>query len=161
MDNLRDPGGVCVQRGHQAKIRSRQKHYVSATELTQDAALRGGLGRTYLEKRDFPDAEQELKRAIALDPENLAFPKDLPTAYYLGRNYAPALALLDEIAKREVPTAGELFIRALCYDKLQQSKAALEAYQKFLAADQNRNPDQVWQAQQRIIVLKKMLDNKR
>ena len=127
----------------------------------EDAALRGGLGRTYLEKRDFPDAEQELKRAIALDPENLAFPKDLTTAYYLGGNYAAALALLDEIAKREVPTAGELFIRALCYDKLQQSKAALEAYQKFLAADQNRNPDQVWQAQQRIIVLKKMLDNKR
>jgi hypothetical protein len=44
---------------------------------------------------------------------------------------------------------------------LQQIKAALEAYQNFLAADQGRNPDQVWQAQQRIIVLKKMLERKR
>jgi hypothetical protein len=44
---------------------------------------------------------------------------------------------------------------------LQQTKAALEAYQKFLDADQNRNPDQVWQAQQRIIVLKKMAEKKR
>jgi tetratricopeptide (TPR) repeat protein len=65
------------------------------------------------------------------------------------------------VAEREPPTAGELFVRALCYDKLQQTKAALEAYQKFLEADQNRNADQVWQAQQRIIVLKKTLDKKR
>ena len=71
------------------------------------------------------------------------------------------LALLDEVAKWEPPTPGELFIRALCYDKLQQTKAALEAYRNFLAADQGRNPDQVWQAQQRIIVLKKTLEKKR
>ena len=127
----------------------------------QDAALRGGLGRTYLQKRDFPNAAQELKVAIGLDPKNLAYWKDLTSAYYLGGNYPAALSLLDEVAKREAPTAGELFLRALCYDKLQQTKPALEAYQKFLAADQNRNPDQVWQAQQRIIVLKRILENKK
>jgi tetratricopeptide (TPR) repeat protein len=133
-----------------------------AVELApQDAALHGGLGRTYLQKHDFPSAEQELQAAIGLDAKNLTFWKDLTTAYYLAGNYRATLALLDEVAKREVPTAGELFIRALCYDKLQQTKPALEAYQKFLEADQNRNPDQVWQAQQRIIVLKKTLDNKR
>jgi hypothetical protein len=32
-----------------------------------------------------------------------------------------------------------LFIRALCYDKLQQTGGAA-VYQNFLAADQNRNP---------------------
>jgi tetratricopeptide (TPR) repeat protein len=85
----------------------------------------------------------------------------LTTTYYLAGNYPAALSLLDEVAKREAPTAGELFLRALCYDKLQQTRPALEAYQKFLEADQNRNPDQVWQAQQRIIVLKKMLENKK
>ena len=133
----------------------------AVTLAPEDAALRGGLGRTYLEKRDFPRAEQELKSAIGLDPKNLAFKKDLTTAYYLQGNYTAALALLDDVTKREAPTAGELFIRALCYDKLQQTKPALEAYQKFLEVDQNRNPDQVWQAQQRIIVLKKTLENKR
>ena len=127
----------------------------------QDAALRGGLGRTYLQKRDFPDAAQELKMAVGLDQKNLTYWKDLTTAYYLGGNYPATLSLLDELAKRETPTAGELFLRALCYDKLQQTKPALEAYQKFLEADQNRNPDQVWQAQQRSIVLKKILDNKK
>jgi Flp pilus assembly protein TadD len=133
-----------------------------AVELApQDAELRGGLGRTYLQKRDFPNAEKQLKAAIGLDAKNLTFWKDLTTSYYLEGNYPATLQLLDEVGKREAPSAGELFIRALCYDKLQQTKPALEAYQKFLEADQNRNPDQVWQAQQRIIVLKKRLDNKR
>jgi Flp pilus assembly protein TadD len=127
----------------------------------QDVQLHGGLGRTYLQQRDFPNAAKELKAAIALDPKNLTYWKDLTTTSYLGGDYAGTLALLDEVAKREPPTPGELFIRALCYDKLQQTKAALEAYQNFLAADQDRNPDQVWQAQQRIIVLKKTLEKKR
>jgi tetratricopeptide (TPR) repeat protein len=126
-----------------------------------DAALHGGLGRVYLEQREFPGAESELKAAIRLDGRNVAFLKDLATTYYLGGNYPAALGMLDEVARREAATPGEWFIRALCYDKLQQTKAALDAYQKFLEADQNRNPDQVWQAEQRIIVLKKTLDKKR
>lgn len=127
----------------------------------QDAQLRGGLGRTYLQQRDFANAEKELRAAIHLDATNLTYWKDLTTTYYLAENYAGTLALLDEVAKREPPTPGELFIRALCYDKLQQTKAAFDAYQNFLAADDNRIPDQVWQAQQRIIVLKKVLEKKR
>jgi len=126
-----------------------------------DAQLRGGLGRTYLQQHDFVNAAKELKAAIALDPKSVTYWKDLTTASYLGGDYPGTLALLDEVAKREPPTPGELFVRALCYDKLQQTKAALEAYQNFLAADQDRNPDQVWQAQQRIIVLKKTLEKKK
>jgi Flp pilus assembly protein TadD len=127
----------------------------------QDAQLRGGLGRTYMQQHDFANAEKELWAAIGLDGRNLVYVKDLTSTHYLAGDYPGALSLLDEVAKREKPTPGELFIRALCYDKLQQIKAALEAYQNFLAADQDRNPDQVWQAQQRIIVLKKMLERKR
>lgn len=127
----------------------------------QDPQLRGGLGRTYMQQRDFVNAEKELRAAIGLDGTNLVYMKDLTSTQYLVGDYPGTLSLLDEVAKREKPTPGELFIRALCYDKLQQTKAALEAYQNFLAADQDRNPDQVWQAQQRIIVLKRMLERKR
>lgn len=127
----------------------------------QDAQLRGGLGRTYMQQRDFANAEKELRAAIGLDGRNLVYVKDLTSTRYLAGDYPGTLSLLDEVAKVEKATPGELFIRALCYDKLQQTKAALEAYQNFLAADQDRNPDQVWQAQQRIIVLKKMLERKR
>jgi Flp pilus assembly protein TadD len=127
----------------------------------RDAQLRGGLGRTYLQQRDFLNAARELKAAIALEPKNVTYWKDLVTTSYLAGDYPGTLALLDEVAKREPPTPGESFVRALCYDKLQQTKAALEAYQNFLAADQDRDPDQVWQAQQRIIVLKKTLEKKK
>ena len=126
-----------------------------------DAQLHGGLGRVYMQKRDFPSAEKEIKAALQIDRNNLAYWKDLSSTYYLGGNYAAAIAALDLIAKVEPPAAGEWFIRALCYDKLNQPKPALEAYEKFLALDQDKNPDQVWQAQQRSKVLRRMLGQNR
>ncbi len=126
-----------------------------------DAQLHGGLGRIYLQKRDFPAAEKELRIALHLDGKNLNYFKDLSSTFYLGGNYPAALAAMDEIAKVEQPGAGTWFIRALCYDKLKQTKPALEAYQKFLELDQDKNPDQVWQAKERSKVLQRMLERKR
>ena len=126
-----------------------------------DAQLHGGLGRVYLQKRDFPNAEKEIKAALQLDHNNLAYWKDLMSTYYLAGNYPATLTALDVIAKTETPTAGEWFIRALCYDKLNQVKPALEAYQKFLELDLGKDANQVWQAQQRSKVLQRMLDQKR
>jgi tetratricopeptide (TPR) repeat protein len=114
-----------------------------------------------MQKRDFPSAEKELKAALQLDRDNLVYWKDLRTTYYLGGNFPATLAAQDLIAKVETPGPGEWFIRALCYDKLNQPKPALEAYEKFLELDQDRNPDQVWQAQQRSKVLRRMVDQKR
>jgi Flp pilus assembly protein TadD len=127
----------------------------------QDAKLHGGLGRVYLQLRDFKNAELELRNALRLDSQNLAYWKDLSSTYYLAKNYPATLSVLDVIAKAEQPNAGTWFIRALCYDNLQQARLALDAYQKFLELDQDKNPDQVWQAQQRSIVLKKVLEKKR
>jgi Flp pilus assembly protein TadD len=126
-----------------------------------DAALHGWLGRTYLQTRDFPNAEKELKTAINLDRTNINYWKDLSSTFYLAGNWQGALATLDVIAKVETPGAGPWFIRALCYDKLNQVEPALDAYRKFLELDGNKNPDQVWQANQRIHVLEKMAEKKR
>ena len=127
----------------------------------QDPKLHGGLGRIYLQLHDFKNAELELKSALRLDQNNLGYWKDLSSTYYLAGNYPATLAVLDVISKVEKPTAGTWFIRALCYDNLQQTQPALDAYRKFLELDQGKNPDQVWQAQQRSIVLKKVLEKKR
>jgi tetratricopeptide (TPR) repeat protein len=126
-----------------------------------DAQLHGGLGRIYLQKRDFTDAEKELRIALRLDGKNLDYWKDLSSTFFLGGNYPGTLATLDEIAKREQPGAGAWFVRAICYDKLNQPKLALEAYQKFLELDQDKNPDQVWQAKERSKVLQRVLGRKR
>jgi tetratricopeptide (TPR) repeat protein len=127
----------------------------------RDAQLHGGLGRIYLQKRDFPDAMKELKVALQLDGKNLAYWKDLSSSYYLSGDCASTLAALDEIAKMETPGAGQWFLRGLCYDKLNQPGPALDAYQKFLNLDQGQNADQVWQAQERSKVLRKVLEHKR
>jgi len=127
----------------------------------RDAQLHGGLGRLYLQKRDFADAERELKIAIQLDKGNVVYWKDLTSTFYLGGNYAAALAGYDVVDKMEKPGAGVWFIRALCYDKLDQTQPALDAYRKFLDLDQNQHPDQVWQANQRIHVLEKRAEKKK
>jgi len=126
-----------------------------------DAQLHGGLGRIYLQKRDFASAEKELRIALRLDGKNLTYFKDLTSTFFLAGNYPATLAAQDEIAKMEQPGAGVWFIRAICYDKLNQPKLALEAYQKFLQLDQDKNPDQVWQAKERSKVLQRMLERKR
>jgi len=126
-----------------------------------DAQLRGGMGRTYLQVRDFANAEKELKAAIHLDPNKVDYWKDLSSTYYLSKNYPATLVVLDRVDKFETPGPGSWFIRALCYDSLNQPKPALEAYQKFLELDQNKNSDQVWQAQERSKVLRRMLEGKK
>ena len=127
----------------------------------QDAELHGGLGRIYMQKHDYPAALKELKSALQLDGKNLAYWKDLSSALYLSGDCQSTLAALDHIAKTEKPAAGPWFIRALCYDKLNQPKPALDAYQQFLTLDQGQNADQVWQAQERSKVLRKMLEHKK
>jgi Flp pilus assembly protein TadD len=126
-----------------------------------DARLLGGLGRLYLQKRDFPSAEKQLKAALQIEPNNPAFWKDLSSTYLLSDNCPATLAALDRIARLETPGAGSWFVRGLCYDKLHQPQPALDAYQKFLALDQDKNPDQRWQAEQRSKVLKRVLEGKK
>ena len=133
----------------------------AVTLAPNDAQLHGGLGRTCLQVRDFLNAEQQLKAAIQLDEKNIDYWKDLSSTYYLSKNYAATITILDRIDKFETPGAGSWFIRALCYDNLRQPKPALGAYQKFLDLDQNKHPDQVWQAQERSKVLRRMLEGKK
>jgi tetratricopeptide (TPR) repeat protein len=152
-----------------ADIQIGQKKWDDAVETLRqalalapgDAEIHGGLGRVYMQKKDYPSAEKELRTALQLDGKNLAYWKDLSSTFYLGGNCSATLGTLDEIAKVEQPVAGTWFIRALCYDKLKQLKPALEAYQKFLDLDQEKNPDQVWQARERSKVLRRMLEQKR
>jgi tetratricopeptide (TPR) repeat protein len=133
----------------------------AVTLAPSDAQLHGGLGRIYMQVRDFPNAERELKAALQLDRNNLIYWKDLSSTFYLAGDCQATLATLEVIAKSEKPGAGPWFIRALCYDKLNQVQPALDAYHKFLELDENKNPDQVWQANQRIHVLEKSADKKK
>ena len=127
----------------------------------KDAKLHGGLGRLLMQQRDFVAAEKELRLALALDNTNLIYMKDLSSTFYLSGNYAATIAAMDEIAKHEKPGAFTFFIRGLCYDKLNQPKPALAAYQTFLATTTDKNTDQVWQATERSKVLQRMIEGRK
>jgi Tfp pilus assembly protein PilF len=120
--------------------------------------LREGLGNIYLQKKDYAAAEKELEAVLRADGKNLAAWKDLSTTYYLEGNCPAALAALVEITRREAPVAGTWFVRATCYDKLKRMSEAIGAYQKFLENDRGQNPNQEWQAEQRIKTLRRMLE---
>ena len=49
------------------------------------------------------------------------------------------------------------FLRGLVQDRLKLSKEALESYTRFLEASQGKNPDQEFQARQRVKLLEKVV----
>jgi Flp pilus assembly protein TadD len=156
IDSLRQRADIQVaQKNWDAAIVAIQKAVALAPK---DAQLHGGLGRLMMQRREFAPAEKELKIALSLDPTNLVYLKDLSSNYYLGGNYAAAIASMDEIAKVEKPSPFSFFIRALCYDKLSQPKPALAAYETFLATTTDKNTDQVWQATERSKVLRRQIE---
>jgi Flp pilus assembly protein TadD len=159
LDSLRQRADIQIAQNKLGDAIVTLQHAI--TLAPREAQLIGGLGRIYLQKRDFASAEKELKADLQLDRNNLVYWKDLSSTYYLSGNCPATLETLDIIAKAEPSGSGPWFIRALCYDKLRQFKPALEAYDKFLTLEQGKTSDQVWQAQQRSKVLKHMLEGKR
>ncbi len=70
---------------------------------------------------------------------------------WAGRCISPgrcrrALGAFDRARELGENSAGNWFLRAIILDKLKQLKPALEAYQRFLAMSEGKNPDQEFQA---------------
>ena len=70
------------------------------------------------------------------------------------------IGALDRVKALGKEKPGDLFLRAITLDKLQQRKPALEAYEQFLAVSGGRFPDQEFQARQRAHILKLSLGQK-
>jgi tetratricopeptide (TPR) repeat protein len=133
---------------------------IAVAAAPDDAALHAEYGRILLQQRDFPSAERELRKALALDGKRIDALRNLVSAEFLAGNYNGTLELLDIMAKREAPLPIVLFVRATCYDKLQRKPEAVEAYRKFLDADNGRSDKEEFQASERLKVLQKELTKK-
>jgi tetratricopeptide (TPR) repeat protein len=133
---------------------------IAVAAAPDDAALHAEYGRILLQQRDFPAAKSELRKSLALDGKQNDVLRNLVSTEYLAGNYNGTLELLDILAKRETPLPIVLFVRATCYDKLQRKPEAVEAYQKFLAADNGRSDKEEFQASERLKVLQKELTKK-
>jgi len=94
------------------------------------------LGRTYLQRRDFANAEKELKAAIQLEPKNLTYWKIWTSTSYLAGEYLrPWRCWIVWRSRSRRPAANYLFARSATINCSRPS--GLDAYERFLEADQN------------------------
>lgn len=125
-----------------------------------DPEIHASRGHALIETNDYAGAAQELNEALKLNPQSTGALRDLVSAEYLQKNFAATLDALDALAKRETPNAGSWFVRASCYDQMNQPEKALAAYQKFLTMNADRDSNQYFEATQRVRFLEKLLRQK-
>jgi len=71
------------------------------------------------------------------------------------------LEAIDLLSKRKTLPIGSIFIRATCYDRLGQTKLALDGYQEFLKLNKDQTSDMYFEATARSRTLQRELDKKR
>jgi len=126
----------------------------------QNAQWQFELGLARLRQGQLEAAVSAFNHAIRLRADFIEAYNSLALALQLAGNCAATLDVLDQRARYAQETAGTYFLRAICHDRLRQLEAAVENYQKFLAASDNPNSPQAFQAQQRLHLLKQQLQRR-
>jgi tetratricopeptide (TPR) repeat protein len=119
----------------------------------QDANLHFGMGRSLLKQKKPGEAEQELTKAIQLNPGWGEAYGELAIAANENKDYALAIKAADERAKYLPENPMSYFLRATAYDHLRDVKNASRYYHQFLDVAEGKYPDQEWQAQHRLIAI--------
>jgi tetratricopeptide (TPR) repeat protein len=123
----------------------------------QDTELRMFYARLLRDQRKFPEAAAQFLTVTQTKPDSVAAWNELAGVYLVDEKFTQALAAFDRVRELGAETVANFFFRALAYDHLHQAKDALENYNRFLAGSQGSNPDQEFQARQRVRVLEKEL----
>jgi tetratricopeptide (TPR) repeat protein len=119
--------------------------------------LHRALGQTLLDQQKYPEAESEFRACLKQDPRNKDAFKGLATSVYLQKRYGEAVPLMEAQAAAPNPPVGLYFVLGSCYDHLRDLPKAVDNYEHFLSLSQNQNPDQEWQARQRVKLLRREL----
>ena len=112
------------------------------------------------DRKQYQQAAQQFSAALKLKPDAAHTWDELGSVLYLAEDSQTALAAFERAHQLGENTSGNWFLRAIILDKAHQLKPALEAYRQFLALSENRNPDQEWQARQRVRILERELERK-
>jgi tetratricopeptide (TPR) repeat protein len=118
-----------------------------------DASLHFGLGRIYLKEKKPADAQQELMKAVQLNPHWGEAYGELAIAASENKDYAMAIKATDIRAQYLPENPMSFFLRATAYDHLRDAKDAAKYYHQFLDVAGGKYPDQEWQAQHRLIAI--------
>jgi tetratricopeptide (TPR) repeat protein len=121
----------------------------------QDADLRMFHARLLRDQRKFPEAAREFLTVTQQQPDNANAWSELAGIEISADQYPQALAALDRVRALKAENPGHYFFRAVVLEHLQLRKEAVEAYNQFLATSGGKNPDQEFQARQRVRILEK------
>jgi tetratricopeptide (TPR) repeat protein len=113
--------------------------------------------RALRDRKQYAAAAAQFNQAARIKPEEARTWTELGGMLYLAHDFPPALEAFDRAHQLGDNTPGTWFLRALMLDNLKQLKPAVDAYQRFLALSVDKNPDQEFQARQRLKLLQREL----
>src|SRR5271165_3708800 len=144
-------GTLYVKAGKDAEA----EHWLRAAvqSMPKDAEAHYALGSLLMHVRKYPESQQELLLAVQLKPDLADAYGNLAVVAAENKNYQLTLKALDYRAKFLPEGPATYFLRATTFDNLKAMPQAVEYYQRFLAADAGKLPDQEWQARHRLIAL--------
>jgi len=116
--------------------------------------------RALRDRKQFAPAARQFYEAAKLKPAEPKPWTELGDMLYMTGDYQQALLAFQNAEKAGENSAGNWFLRAIILDKLKQLKPAKEAYERFLALSSGKNPNQEFQARQRVRILDREI-NKR
>jgi tetratricopeptide (TPR) repeat protein len=122
--------------------------------------VRMAYARVLRDRKQFAPAARQFYEAAKLKPAEAKPWTELGDMLYSMGDYPQALAAFDNALKTGDNSAGIHFLRAIILDKLRQLKPAKESYERFLALSGGKNPNQEFQARQRVRILEREI-NKR
>ena len=123
----------------------------------EDVPLRLFYARLLRDQRKFPEAASQFLDAAQRQPDSVEAWNELAGVYLVSDKFPEALAAFDRVRALGAETNANFFFRAMAYDRLHQTKDALENYNRFLAGSHGEHPDQEFQARQRAQTLEKEL----
>ncbi len=122
----------------------------------QNFDIRMFYARVLRDDHKTQDAAREFREATRIRPDASDAWSELAGMLILNEQYPDAIVALDEVKELGAEKPGHMFFRATTLEHLNRKKEALEYYQRFLEASQT-NPDQEFQARQRVLALQREL----
>lgn len=118
--------------------------------------LRMTYARVLRDQRKLSDAAREFQEAARQRPSAADAWSELAGMLILQEQYPQALTAFDKVKELGAENTGHMFFRATTLEHLNLKKEALEYYQRFLETSRT-NPDQEFQARQRVRILEREL----
>jgi tetratricopeptide (TPR) repeat protein len=116
--------------------------------------------RALRDRKQFAPAARQFYEAAKVKPTEPKPWTELGDMLYMTGDYQQALLAFQNAEKAGENSAGNWFLRAIILDKLKQLQPAKEAYERFLTLSVGKNPNQEFQARQRVRILNREINRR-